>query len=168
MTSMDNSRLPWSYRTNAVVRGLISLLAGAGCGLIGTFAHRLGAPDNIPYGLVLAFAILSLSTWAARARCGIVGAALHMISSSGVAWLIAAMPIGGDVLTPAGFNIEVPFFSEHAGYIWLYGIILVEVAFVLMPASWFAVRAADTAKTNAAQAAAQSGPKPERGELPRG
>ena len=133
--------MPWSHRFSPVGRALVSLAAGAGVGLVGTLAHRMGASANVPYGLVLAFAVTALSTYAARARQGVAGLAWHLIASSGVAWAIALFGgVGGDVLVVAGFgSAEVPFFSEHAGYIWLYGVVLVQVAMLALPPRWFLI-----------------------------
>ena len=33
----------------------------------------------------------------------------------------------------------MPFFSQHAGYIWLYGLILVQVVLLILPARWFVI-----------------------------
>jgi hypothetical protein len=129
--------LPWSHQFNAPIRALICVLAGAGVGVIGTFAHRMGAARNIPYGLVLALAIVGISTWCARSRSGVTGLALHLISSSAVAWLIAMGYPNGDALTPIGFGSTVPYFSQHVGYLWLFGMILVQVALLPLPARQF-------------------------------
>ncbi|RDX27310.1 alcohol dehydrogenase, partial [Bifidobacterium breve] len=37
------------------------------------------------------------------------------------------------------FQGEMPFFTQHAGYIWLYGLILVQVILLVLPARWFSV-----------------------------
>ena len=113
--------MPWSHRQNVFVQMSVTVLAGAGSGFVGTLAHRMGASVNIPYGLVLAFVILGLSAWCARARLGASGLALHLIASSIVAWGLAVGGAAGDVLVPVGFASAMPFFSQHAGYIWLYG-----------------------------------------------
>ena len=121
------------------MRVTITVLAGAASAIIGTFAHRMGASANIPYGLALAFVILGLSTWCARARLGIIGLALHLIVSSAVAWGIALTTTSDNALVVAGFGTAVPFFSQHAGYIWLYGVIILQVVLALMPSRWFVV-----------------------------
>lgn len=69
---------------------LVDLLAGAVVGVIGTMAHRMGASANIPYGLVIAYALAIISTWSARSRDGVSGLALHLISSSLVVWTVMA------------------------------------------------------------------------------
>jgi glucan phosphoethanolaminetransferase (alkaline phosphatase superfamily) len=131
--------LPWSHRCNALVKTLITLLAGAFAAFIGTFAHRMGAEANIPYGLLLAFLLVGLSTWCARARMGVIGLGLHLISSSVTAWALALTTSAGNAVIVAGFQSDMPFFSQHAGYIWLYGIVVLQVIMLVLPARWFAV-----------------------------
>ena len=76
MTVKSTTELrPWSYRQNALVKSLITIAAGVASAFVGTFAHRMGAELNIPYGLVLAFLLIGLSTWCARSRMGAVGLA---------------------------------------------------------------------------------------------
>lgn len=137
-TSSDRALLPWSHRLGGAGRVIVTLCSGAFAALVGTFAHRMGASANIPYGLALAFLLVGISTWCARSRCGVAGVGWHLISCSGVAWLIA-MGVGGngDALTPIGFGSDVPYFSDHAGYLWLYGLILLQGALLLMPSRWF-------------------------------
>lgn len=129
--------LPWSHQLDAPLRALICVVAGMGVAVVGTFAHRMGAAQNIPYGLVLALVIVGLSTWCARSRSGTIGLALHLIASSAVAWLMAMGYPHGDVVTPIGFGAPMPYFSEHVGYFWLFGMIVVQVALLMMPASLF-------------------------------
>ena len=131
--------MPWSHRQNMFVQVSVTMLAGAGSGFVGTLAHRMGASVNIPYGLVLAFVILGLSAWCARARLGVSGLALHLIASSIVAWGLAIGSGAGDVLVPAGFTSAMPFFSQHAGYIWLYGLIGVQMILLVLPRAWFVI-----------------------------
>ena len=126
MTVKSTTELrPWSYRQNALVKSLITIAAGVASAFVGTFAHRMGAELNIPYGLVLAFLLIGLSTWCARSRMGAVGLALTTTS--------------GKALIVAGFQGDMPFFSQHAGYIWLYGLILVQVVLLILPARWFVI-----------------------------
>ena len=121
MTVKSTTELrPWSYRQNALVKSLITIAAGVASAFVGTFAHRMGAELNIPYGLVLAFLLIGLSTWCARSRMGAVGLALHLIASSLTAWGMALTTTSGKALIVAGFQGDMPFFSQHAGYIWLY------------------------------------------------
>ena len=138
----DESRalLPWSHRLPIWARFLVDLCAGAAVGVIGTMAHRMGASSNIPYGLVLAYLIVVLSTWCARSRDGISGLALHLIGSSLMVWsVMSGYGPGGDVIIPVGFGSGsgVPFFSEYAGYFWLYGIVGIPVLMLVLPRRWF-------------------------------
>lgn len=140
--AQDESRalLPWSHRLPIWARFLIDLCAGAAVGVIGTMAHRMGASSNVPYGLALAYLIVVLSTWCARSRDGISGLALHLIGSSLMVWsVMSGYGPGGDVLIPVGFGSDsaVPFFSEYAGYFWLYGIVVIPVLMLVMPRRWF-------------------------------
>ena len=145
MTVKSTTELrPWSYRQNALVKSLITIAAGVAStctasAFVGTFAHRMGAELNIPYGLVLAFLLIGLSTWCARSRMGAVGLALHLIASSLTAWGMALTTTSGKALIVAGFQGDMPFFSQHAGYIWLYGLILVQVVLLILPARWFVI-----------------------------
>ena len=127
MTVKSNTDLrPWSHRQNVLVKVLITIAAGVASAFVGTFAHRMGAELNIPYGLVLAFLIIGLSTWCARSRMGVVGLALHLIASSLTAWGMALTTTSGKALIVAGF-------------LWLYGLILVQVILLVLPARWFSV-----------------------------
>lgn len=167
MTSDYKDSLPWSHRLNPVARVLVTITAGAAVGLIGTLAHRMGASANIPYGLVLAFVILGLSTWCARSRCGVSGVAWHLIASSGMAWWIAAGAANdGDALIVAGFKVDMPYFGQHAGYIWLYGIVLVQIAFLLMPPRWFSMAPRKAAPDRSASAAGAESADPAKPKIP--
>ncbi|MBT1181153.1 alcohol dehydrogenase [Bifidobacterium sp. CP2] len=130
---------PWSHRFGPVGRTLVTLAAGAGAAFFGTLAHRMGASADIPYGLALAFLIIGLSTFCARARQGVTGLALHLIVSSITAWGLAVGGAGDDALVVAGFSTPMPFFSQHAGYIWLYGVIVVQVVMLALPSRWFVI-----------------------------
>ncbi|MEJ1594545.1 hypothetical protein SMA75_26060, partial [Escherichia coli] len=72
-------------------------------------------------------------------RMGAVGLALHLIASSLTAWGMALTTTSGKALIVAGFQGDMPFFSQHAGYIWLYGLILVQVVLLILPARWFVI-----------------------------
>lgn len=141
----DASLTPWSHRFGPLGRTVVTVLAAAGVAFVGTLAHRMGAMVNIPYGLAIAFAVTALSTYAARSRQGVTGLAVHLIVSSAAAWAFALYGgPGGDALVVAGFSEPEPFFSEHAGYIWLSGVIVVQVVMLVLPASWFRVPAPKT------------------------
>lgn len=135
----------------------ISLLAGAAVGTVGTLAHRLGASANIPYGLVLALLIVMLSAWCARSRAGALGLGVHVAASSIVAWGLAVGPRGSGALTPVGFGdpSAVPFWSEHVGMVWLYGMIVVQIIMLCLPRRMFQITVDDDAEPAAAPADGQ-------------
>ena len=119
---------------------LVILAMSAVVGVIGTMAHRMGASANIPYGLVIAYALVIISTWSARSRDGVSGLALHLISSSLVVWTVmAGYGPGGDAMIPVGFGetATLPYFSNNAGYFWLYGVVLIPLIMLALPKSWF-------------------------------
>lgn len=133
---IDRRLLPWSHRLPVWARFLVDLLAGAVVGVIGTMAHRMGASANIPYGLVIAYALVIISTWSARSRDGVSGLALHLISSSLVVWTVmAGYGPGGDAMIPVGFGetATLPYFSNNAGYFWLYGVVLIPLIMLALP-----------------------------------
>ena len=107
--------------------------------LVGYIVALFTARWFVTYGLVLAFLLIGLSTWCARSRMGAVGLALHLIASSLTAWGMALTTTSGKALIVAGFQGDMPFFSQHAGYIWLYGLILVQVVLLILPARWFVI-----------------------------
>jgi hypothetical protein len=150
--------VPWSHRQNAAVRALICVVSGMLSALFGTIAHRMGARYDIPYGLVVALAIVMLSTWCARSRSGVTGLALHLIFSSATAWGLA-LGLGGDMLTPIGFGASVPFFSAHVGYMWLFGMIVAQMVVLFLPPSWFVVKNGDSVQAGrSAKGEMQEGP----------
>lgn len=136
----DAQLMPWSYRLPIWGRFLVDLVSGIIVGVVGTMAHRMGASMNIPYGLAIAYLMVIISTWSARSRDGVSGLALHLIGSSLVVWTV--MPgygPGGDAMIPVGFGGDdpMPFFSEQAGYMWLYGVVLIPVVMLVLPKRWF-------------------------------
>ena len=115
----DVRLMPWSYRLPIWGRFLIDLASGIIVGMIGTMAHRMGASVNIPYGLLIAYLMVIISTWSARSRDGVSGLALHLIGSSLAVWTVmAGYGPGGDAMIPVGFGGDdsMPFFSEQAHY----------------------------------------------------
>lgn len=131
------SLLPFTFRFNIGIRLTITLLLGFLVALIGTSAHRMGAADNIPYGLVLALILIGISAWQARARNGVIGLAVHLIASSLGAGMLAGQGPMGDVLVPVGGAAFTTFFGLHVGYFWLLGLIIVQCVIVFLPAAWF-------------------------------
>lgn len=140
----DRTLLPWSHRLPVWARFLVDLLTGALVGMVGTMAHRMGASSNIPYGLVLAYLLVTVSVWSARSRDGVSGLALHLISSSLVVWTVmAGYGPGGDAMIPVGFgdSASLPYFSNNAGYFWLYGVVLIPLIMLALPKLWFVMPA---------------------------
>lgn len=46
---------------------------------------------------------------------------------------------GGDAMIPVGFGetATLPYFSNNAGYFWLYGVVLIPSIMLALPKSWF-------------------------------
>lgn len=117
---------------------LVTVVAAAVAGLIGTVLHRSGADINVPWGLVAAFALVFFSTWLARRRSGAIGVGFHLIVCSAVVWWLAVtMGPAGDVLVPIASKAFVTFFSQQAGYIWLFGSIAVQLIVLFFPKRFF-------------------------------
>ncbi|MDF7664108.1 alcohol dehydrogenase [Bifidobacterium sp. ESL0763] len=165
-THASTADMPLPLRRHTSVRWLACILTGLAVGMVGTLAHRMGASHDVPYGLLLALALVTVSTWLARARAGATGLALHLIASSGLAWMVA-MGFGGDVLTPIGFGdgSGLPYFSEHVGYLWLFGMVIVQLVVLFLPRRWFAAgprdgeRAGDGSDNRKAAVAKDEGTK---------
>ncbi len=102
----DARLMPWSYCLPILWgRFLIDLASGIVVGMVGTMSHRMGASMNVPYGLLIAYLMVIISTWSARSRDGVSGLALHLISSSLVVWTVmAGYGPGGDAMIPVGFG----------------------------------------------------------------
>ena len=136
----DAQLMPWSYRLPIWGRFLVDLVSGIIVGVVGTMAHRMGASMNIPYGLAIAYLMVIISTWSARSRDGVSGLALHLIGSSLVVWTVmSGYGPGGDAMIPVGFGGDdpMPVVSEQAGYLWLYGVVLIPVVMLVLPKRWF-------------------------------
>ncbi|MFT8649752.1 MAG: hypothetical protein ABF792_04785 [Bifidobacterium psychraerophilum] len=132
--------LPFSYQLGVPGRLFIAIISGFLAAAVAGPAHRMGAASNIPYGLVLALLLVGLSAWAARSRSGVLGAGFHLLSSSAMAWLMAFPGPGGDVLVPVGGKgVFLSFFGLHAGYIWLFGVIVVQLVMLVFPQRWYQV-----------------------------
>lgn len=131
---------PWSHNLPILGRYAVTLLSAILCGLIGTFSHRVGAVSNIPIGLIVALLLISLSAWCARSRTAMLGLLAHTVFSSAVAWILALRLIGTAVIVPVGFSGQLPWLSQRAGYIWLYGVILIQLIMLLLPSKWFVIK----------------------------
>lgn len=148
--------LPLSYRLGVPGRLLVSIISGFLVAIIASGTHRMGAAENIPYGLFLSFMLIGMSAWAARSRSGVFGAGFHLLSSSAMAWLMAFPGPAGDVLVPVGGKgVFLSFFGMHAGYIWLYGLIVLQLVMLVLPQRWFTVAGSLQAKTAVQQYASE-------------
>ena len=130
---------PLSHRLPVWLQYVVTCVSAGVYALIGTFAHRAGAINNMPYGLFMAFMLIALSAWCARSRNGRHGLVAHMIVSTVVVWLIALGFFGNAIVIPVGFGGFVPWFSQYAGYIWLFGILVVHLVLLCMPQRWFVI-----------------------------
>lgn len=135
---------PWSHNLPVWGRYVVTFVSAILCGLIGTFAHRVGAAINMPIGLVVAFLLILISTWCARSRTGILGLLLHVICSSAVVWIMALRIIGNDVLVPVGFYAQLPWLSQNAGRIWIYGVVVLPLLMIFLPSKFFSMAKKDT------------------------
>ncbi len=122
---------------NLAVMTTFNLLAGVVTGFIATFAHRAGAAYNIPYGLVLAFLIVGLSAWAVRQKSALLGLLTHFIGCVGIVWGIALTQTSSDAIIVVGGASLTTFWSLHAGYIWIYGVIALHVVLAILPSKLF-------------------------------
>jgi beta-lactamase regulating signal transducer with metallopeptidase domain len=52
-------------------------------------------------------------------------------------WLAITPGPGGDVLVPIASQAFTTFFSSHAGYIWLFGSIVVQLVIIFVPQRFF-------------------------------
>lgn len=140
-----------------IVRLLLCALCGVVAALVGTGAHRMGASANIPYGLVLGFALMACSSVMARALAGSIGLGVHLIISSIIVWQMTGYGPGGDIMMPTGGEALTTFFSLRAAMIWFYGMLLVQVAVIVLPSTLFdrfgpgAVSHNQTTRSNASQ-----------------
>ena len=123
----DAQLMPWSYRLPIWGRFLVDLVSGIIVGVVGTMAHRMGASMNIPYGLAIAYLMVIISTWSARSRrC--LRPRIDLIGSSLVVWTVMSGMVGRNAMI-RGDSVDdpMPFFSEQAGYMWLYGVVLIRL-----------------------------------------
>lgn len=132
-SAQQSQRDPIPY----VVRLLLCALCGIVAALVGTGAHRMGASVNIPYGLVLGFALMVCSSVMARALAGSIGLGVHLIVSSIIVWQMTGYGPGGDIMMPTGGEALTTFFSLRAAMIWFYGMLLVQVAVIVLPSTLF-------------------------------
>lgn len=129
---------PWSHRLPRWAQHAVTLISAAVYAIIGTFVHRAGA-DYIPYGMLLALTIVACSAFSARARLQRLGLLEHLLMVTLVAWYIALSHVPQRFLVPIGFTINLPWMAQHAGYVWLYGLILVQAVQLVFPSQWFII-----------------------------
>ncbi|RSX50679.1 alcohol dehydrogenase [Bifidobacterium callimiconis] len=122
-------------------RILVSAASGALVGFVGAAAHRMGVQWSIPYGLVLSFLLLGISTWSARARSGSAGVGFHLIASGAVTMLILQMSTQSRAMLIFGYTSDsYTFFMQKTGIIWMLGMVALQVfMLLLLPKRWFDV-----------------------------
>lgn len=138
-------------------RVALCALIGAVAAVVGTGAHRMGASMNIPYGLLLAFALIAMSTILARALVGATGLAVHLIVASLIVWKMSGYGPAGDILMPTGGSALVTFFSLRASVIWELGAIVIQTAILCLPSRLF-----DGLKPGSVKVPARASKKEER------
>lgn len=118
-----------------VIRKLVAVILCAVCvGCIGTALHRSGADSNLPWGLLVAYCLVGLSTIYAKWNFGTLGVGLHLISCSGVVWFLATTTGGnGSILIPIGSPAFTTFFSAYDGYFWILGVVFLQLLFLMTP-----------------------------------
>ena len=105
---------------------------------LGTMLARDGADGPFPWGLLIALLLVFVVSLLARRDKKIVGVGLALVLSSALAWILALSPgAGGSILVPVASPAFTTFFSASAGYIWLFGMIVVQIVAALLPRKWF-------------------------------
>lgn len=121
-----------------VKRMVIALVMGAVVGFVGSMVHRGGAAMGFPWGLILAFALIIAAAWIARCDLGQIGIGFTLLTSSIVIWALALSSGGNEsVLIPVGSPAFTTWASQYAGYLWLFGSIIVQLIVLVLPARWF-------------------------------
>lgn len=126
-------------KSRTVADILTTVLMAACAGLVGTFIHRLGASDNIPYGLLLAFTLLIISSYRSRFLLKIAGLGLHLFVFSMVIWAFSGYGPGADVLLliPNKTTVDLPWFSQYVSLLWFFGSVAVQLIMLILPAKLF-------------------------------
>ena len=120
---------------------LAALVVGVVIGVLGTFGHRSLVPVGLVLGLVAS-----------------VGAAVWMRSTFGpmsvmaylVGWVVAVQ-----VLAAGGPGGDTQVVADATGYVWAYGTVLLVLAVLWLPRSWFADVAAGRTRRRTVPAVAQ-------------
>lgn len=111
---------------------------GAIAAFLGTVISRDGVDGPFPWGLLCSLLLVFLTALLARRCRGIAGVGAGLVFSSALAWILALSPgAGGSILVPVASPAFTTFFSASAGYIWLFGMIAVQVVAALLPRKWF-------------------------------
>ena len=106
--------------------------------LLGTMISRDGADGPFPWGLLISLLLIFIVSLLARRDKKIAGVGVCLVFSSALAWILALFPgAGGSILVPIASPAFTTFFSASAGYIWLFGLIVVQVITGLLPRKWF-------------------------------
>lgn len=106
--------------------------------VFGTLLARDGVDGPFPWGLLVSLLLVFIVSLLARRDKKIAGVGVCLVFSSALAWILALSPgAGGSVLVPVASPAFTTFFSASAGYIWLFGMIVVQVVAALLPRKWF-------------------------------
>lgn len=106
--------------------------------LLGTMISRDGADGPFPWGLLISLLLIFIVSLLARRDKKIAGVGVCLVFSSALAWILALFPgASGSILVPIASPAFTTFFSASAGYIWLFGLIVVQVITALLPRKWF-------------------------------
>ena len=106
--------------------------------LLGTMISRDGADGPFPWGLLISLLLIFIVSLLARRDKKIAGVGVCLVFSSALAWILALFPgAGGSILVPIASPAFTTFFRASAGYIWLFGLIVVQVITALLPRKWF-------------------------------
>lgn len=105
---------------------------------LGTMISRDGADGPFPWGLLISLLLIFVVSLLARRDKKIAGVGMCLVFSSSMAWILALLPgAGGSILVPIASPAFTTFFSAFAGYIWLFGLIVVQIITALLPGKWF-------------------------------
>ena len=103
---------------------LAALAVGVTVGALGTFGHR----SLVPWGLVLGIvASVAAAVWL-RATFGPVPVMAYVVG-----WVVAVQVLAGG--GPGG---DTQVVADTTGYVWVYGTVLLVIATLWLPRTWFA------------------------------
>ncbi|MBQ1298965.1 MAG: alcohol dehydrogenase [Aeriscardovia sp.] len=105
---------------------------------LGTMIARDGSDGPFPWGLIVSLLVIFVVSLLARRDKKIAGVGVCLVFSSAMAWILAlSSGMGGSILVPVASSAFTTFFSAAAGYIWLFGMIIVQLIAALLPRKWF-------------------------------